>query len=273
MAKRGTSVIILLYILIFTACSTIELPQIPNFSSEEAPGIVDTQAAQTISVFETQRAPTNTPTTRPTREERTPTPTHTIIVTPTSTSTITPLPTALFTDDFSSNTGWANADQQDYSYGYAKGGYFIFVDIPKATIWSAKSIQASDIQLQTQATRLEGPDNGYYGLMCRQQRDGFNYYILVIRSDGSYGIGKVTNGALKFIQEGVDQNGIIQREPASNKITGTCIGNSLAMAVNDQPLLEVIDDEFKSGTIGIVAGLDSGSGLYVLFDFFIANEP
>jgi hypothetical protein len=259
--------------ILIAGCDSGQLPPLPLFPGEETPGLVDTRAAQTIAFDQTQRAPTSTPTIRPTRELRTPTPTYTVIVTPTNTLEPTPLPTALFSDDFSSNTGWASEDHEGYSYGLAKGGYFISVDIPKATIWSAKSIEASDISLETQATQLEGPDNAYYGVMCHRQRDGFNYYILVISSNGSYGIGKVTNGSLQFIQEGVDESGIIQRGGASNLITGDCIADKLTLSVNDQVLLEVVDDQYASGTIGLVAGLREGEGLYVLFDYFIAREP
>ena len=183
------------------------------------------------------------------------------------------MPTALFSDDFSGYTGWAVEDHGDYAYGFAQGGYFIRVEIPNATIWSAKSIDASDIRIDTQVAQLEGPDTGYFGVMCRQQQDGFNYYALVINNVGFFGIGKVVNGALQFIQTGTDQSGIINRGELSNRISSVCKGNELTLIVNDQELLTVQDDLFSGGTIGLVAGLQKGTGLYVLYSNFIANEP
>ena len=251
------------------SCDQIQLPQFPT---DEPPGLIDTQAAQTISVEQTENAPTATQTIRPTRAPRTPTITNTMVFTLTNTPEPTLLPTALFTDDFSTNTGWAVKNGEDFSYGLTNGGYFISVNIPKATIWSAKSIDAADIQLETQAARLEGPDDGYYGVMCRQQRDGFNYYILVISSGGSYAVGKVVNGTLTIIEAGNDDTGVIQRGNSSNRILGGCKKNIITLTVNGTKLLEVSDDEFTSGTVGLAAGLPHGQGLYVLFDYFIAQE-
>lgn len=253
-----------------SSCTNIQLPLMPT---DEEQGLIDTQAAQTISVVRTRNAPTATTTIRPTRVPRTSTPTSLVISTTTDTPEPTPLPTALFTDDFSTNTGWATQENDDYGFGFKQGGYYIRVGIPNATIWSAKSIDVTDIQIQTQVMRLEGPDTGYFGVMCRQQQDGFNYYILVINIDGSYGIGKVVNGTLQFIQDGVDQNGVINKGNESNQITASCVGDVLTLAVNDQELVTAQDDTFNSGTIGLVAGLKKGEELSVLFDYFIAQVP
>jgi hypothetical protein len=256
--------------LILVSCNAFQLPQ---RSTNVPQGLIETQAEQTISAEQTLRSPTATQTPRPTREPRTPTPTITAIVTSTVTLAPTPLPTALFTDDFSTNTGWAQGSFENYSFGITNGAYFIKVEIPMATIWSAKSIELADITLQTQTEFISGPDNGYFGLMCRQQKDGFNYYVLVIGPDGSYGIGKVVNGTLQFIQEGVDISGGILKGNNTNHITGKCIGKNLTLIVNDINLLEVEDDQFNSGTIGLVAGNRGGKELSVKYHYFIASEP
>ena len=102
MGKTLFTLILIAIFFIITSCDKVQLPRRPT---DEPPGLIDTQAAQTIAVDQTKNAPTATQTMRPTRVPRTPTITHTIVVTPTNTPEPTVLPTALFSDDFSTNTG------------------------------------------------------------------------------------------------------------------------------------------------------------------------
>jgi len=266
------SVFALIHMSLIFLSSSCEQIQLPGLPTREPPGLIDTQAAQTIAVEKTLNAPTPTQTTRPTRALRTPTITNTQISVPTDTPEPTILPTARYSDDFSTNTGWAVDDQDDYAYGYTSGGYFISVNIPKAPIWSIKSIEVSNAIVETQASQLEGSPDGYYGVICRMQREGFNYYVFVISSDGAYGIGKVINGALTFIDGGEDQDGIIHTGNQSNRIVGDCNESILTLSVNDTQLLQVTDDKFATGTVGLVAGLQRGTNHEVLFEYFLVKD-
>lgn len=265
----------LLFILL-TACQ-FNAPDLADFNPlnpQSTPQeLIDTQIAATYAAEQTRLAPTPTSTIRPTREIRTATPTSTVITTPTESPTPTLLPTSVIADDFSSYTGWAVTDNETYAFGFDKGGYYIFVDFPGAPVWSARSLDLANVIVETTASRLSGPDDGYFGIMCRQQIDGFNYYIFTISIDGSYGIGKVVNGTLHFIQEGMDQAGHILPADSSNLIQATCTDHLLRLKVNNQLLLEVQDEDFASGKVGLVAGNRTGKGLYVLFDNFIVQAP
>jgi hypothetical protein len=217
------------------------------------------------------------PPTRPPTATKAPSPT---LAPPTTEAppaeTATPVPEAILVDDFTSYTGWAIGENDGFAFGFADGGYFIRVDSPNVTIWSTKSQELTDASLQTIAQRKSGPANGYFGVSCRHQQDGYNYYILVIGSDGFYGIGMMYKGKLSFLQEGKDDTEIIKRDVASNLIQGNCIGQTLSLYTNGHKLLEIQDETFTSGLIGLVAGthLDMGQeSLYVLFDNFIVLQP
>jgi len=261
----------LLCFILLSGCSDQFDEIISRINPDQNQNAVSTQASEIITTGSIQPTPTSTR--RPTRTPRPPEPT----LTPSPTATMTPAPTAepyLF-DDFNALSGWASRQEVGYEFGYANGGYYIAVDTPFTPIWSTRHENVSDIILRVDIVQVIGNPNGYSGLICRQQNDGYNYYIFGINPYGNYGIGKVTNGTLTFIRQGVDDKEIIlQGNDVSNSMEAICIGNQLILNVNGQTLINVQDESFKSGYIGLVAGIqEKGKGLKVLFDNFYAALP
>lgn len=75
------------------------------------------------------------------------------------------------------------------------------VAVTYANIWSVRNTTYTDVILEVDAARSAGPEDGYYGLVCRQV-DQDNYYGLVISSNGFYGIGKMEAGTFGFLKKG-----------------------------------------------------------------------
>ncbi len=242
--------------------------------AEETVDVADiqTQAAQTVITGLTQNAPTSTrsaPTEEPPAPTSPPLPVDTI---PPPTPLPTMLPEAVLADDFKSKTGWVTQVTDTYSYGFFDGGYYITVNTTNAAIWSVRDLLMTNVRLQTSARQFAGPADGYYGVTCRH-KDGSNYYLLVIGSDGFYGIGKMVNGELEFIQEAYDQTGIIQSGETFNRITGECIADHLSLQVNNQTLLEVQDTTFDQGAVGLAAGARMTPGVQAQFANFVLINP
>lgn len=204
-----------------------------------------------------------------------PTSTATPTMTPEPTATLTPSPTPvlIFQDDFSKDRNWFLEKSKDFGFEYADGGYRVYVNLLNAPVWSVRGKDLADVRLEVDATRTGGAQNGYFGLVCRHQ-DENNYYSLVIGSDGSYGFMKMKDGEHDFVKEGKDEANVILRGEETNHLRADCIGNTLTLHVNDQKLLEVQDDDFASGDVGLLAGTRmTRGGVEVLFDNFAIYQP
>jgi hypothetical protein len=228
-------------------------------SSGDDPEVSNTPAPPTSEPSDTPE-PTSTPTSTPTE---TPTPTSTDIV------------GAIYEDDFSSETGWFTADEDNFIYEFTDGGYRMFNNVLNAGYWSVRYQTYDDIRLDVDVTRLGGPNDGYYGVVCRFGDDGEDYYALVINDTGFYGILKYENGEIDFLASGLDDREKINRGLGEkNRISGVCSGDRLTLFANDHHLAEVFDETFTTGDIGlIVFNRLSGVGIDVLFDNFAIFYP
>jgi LysM repeat protein len=210
-----------------------------------------------------------------------PTPLPTTIVFPTPVPTPTPpapdpdiIPDTgeiIFQEDFSFPGDWLTADQVNFRMEYEEGGYRILNHTAFSTVTSVRALNFADIYLETSAARVGGPQTGFYGVVCRWQ-DIQNYYAMVIGSDGFYSIARVLNGQLTHLGEGRTTNGPILLGSASNRIGGSCIGNTLSLFVNGKQLLQAQDNTFASGIVGLMVGTRTAAGTHVHFDYFILRK-
>jgi hypothetical protein len=284
--KLRDGLFMMVWIICMAAVGGCELAR-PSPPLTVEPGLVITQAAQTIIARLTieatlaTRTPTPTATATPT-STATPTATPTPTVTPTPTETPlltdTPTPTATvplsvsFRDDFSIDTGWFQINRGDYGFRLAHEGYLVFVNVLNTPIWSVRQRKFIDVSLEVDATRLSGADDNYFGLVCRQV-NGDNYYALVISPNGSYGIAKEKDSVFSFIQEGKAPSGVIKSDTEVNRIRADCMGKMLSLYANGVKLVEIEDSDFDSGWVGVIVGTRFSSGVEVLFDNFAARKP
>lgn len=178
---------------------------------------------------------------------------------------------SLFSDDFSDpTTGWySNGDPASPTY-YDNGGYRVVMTQANGAVWAMPGRLFTDIRIEVTASKQGGDDDNFFGVMCRVQgtTDSASFYVLMISSDGYFGIGKrVNGGALELVdQEKMLFSSKITRGDATNKITAICDGNRLSLYVNDELLVEVNDDDLANGQIGLMAGTFDVSGTNILFD-------
>ena len=258
-------------------------------------GLVFTAAAQTIVAEYTQSAvdspsePATSPETpvdaweatsspepiSTKTEEPTALPSPSETPTSTGTPTATDIPNTIVEDDFSNTSLWYIAKEDDYGFEYKDGGYRIYNNILNGAIWSVRYQVYQDIRIEVDAVRLDGPEDGYYGVVCRMKNDGSDYYALVIGNNGFFGILKMEEGEQEFLRTGQDSDEVINKDSdGRNRVRGTCTGNRLVLVVNERQLLEVYDDSFTNGDVGILVGNRLGGvGMDVLFDNFSLVWP
>jgi hypothetical protein len=204
----------------------------------------------------------------------TPVPTDTPLPTETPTSAASPTPTAtptpnwkiVYEDDLKSGV-WVNDKSEDFRLQYTMGGYAITNKVVNDIAYSVREESYLDMQIEVTAQRLEGPLDGYYGIICDFQ-NGTNYYILAIGVDGWYGIGLKKAGQLKFLQEGVDQTGTVRTGNSDNLLRAECAKGKLTLWANGIQLATASDRTFTSGAIGLGVGNRKVPGTVVLFQNF-----
>jgi hypothetical protein len=197
------------------------------------------------------------PTVEPTKmPESTPT------STPTEKPTPTEIPQVIFVDDFSDTSLWYSYDEDEsYGFYYSDEGYHIYNSIRWGVIWSIRERTFAHVGLEVDGTRVDGPSDSYFGVVCNFSDDGENYHTLVIGDDGFFGLGLMDDGEFEFIESGMDESGAIKLGTGeTNRIRGVCNGGHFLLYVNGELLLDSWDDTHSEGIIGLAVGHKSTGG-------------
>lgn len=186
----------------------------------------------------------------------------------------TPASAVLFKDDFSDKSGgWAEQSDAEGITDYENGGYRIKVDKPSWYFWTNPGLSFTDTSIEVDATKLGGPDDNEFGVICRYV-DAYNFYYLTISSDGYYGISKFIDDELSLIgTENLEYSDAIHQGAATNHLRADCVGSILRLYANGTLLLETQDTDLASGDIGMIAGTFDEPGTDVLFDNLVVNKP
>lgn len=178
----------------------------------------------------------------------------------------------LFFDDFSDvNSGWyTNGDPASPGL-YSSDGYRLIKEQPQGAVWALPGRIFTDVRVEVKTTKQGGEDDNWFGVMCRVQgtTQTGNFYILMISSDGYFGIGKKTGDILELIgQDKMLLHPAINKGNATNLISAICAGNRLTLYVNGEFVVETTDADYTSGQVGILAGTFEVAGTDILFDDF-----
>lgn len=180
-----------------------------------------------------------------------------------------------FQDDFSDeSSGWYTFVDGEGVTDYQDGGFRIFVGVPNTYHWTNPEENFGDVQIEVDVTKLAGPEENDFGLICRY-RDDANFYFFTISSDGYYGIAKFVDGEELLLgtdELGYDETAIRPGE-ATNHIRADCIGDTFTLYANGQQLTQVQDSDFASGDVGLIASTYEQAGTDMLFDNLVVRQP
>jgi hypothetical protein len=179
-----------------------------------------------------------------------------------------------FIDDFGQpDSGWDRREDDGSITDYEGGFYRIYIDKPSLFYWSNPNLEFTDVSLEVEASKSSGPDNNFFGLLCRYQ-DQYNFYMLAISSDGFYSIRKYQEGSFSYL--GAEQwqfSEAIHQGKTTNVIRADCIGDTLTLYTNGIKLAEASDNTFQVGDVGLTAASLEMAGTNILFDNFVAKKP
>lgn len=180
----------------------------------------------------------------------------------------------LYSDDFSrQNGGWTTTESPSGSkVAYAHQGLEFLIHDVERDYWSTRDADYGDVGVGVDASKLGGPDDNTFGVICRFQ-DEKNFYAFLISSDGYYGIVKVKNGNYALLSgKNMDYSAGIVRGSGTNRVLGVCAEDYLGLFVNGQLMTIVQDGDFARGKTGLIAGANSIPGTDILFDNLIIYQ-
>ena len=183
----------------------------------------------------------------------------------------------LFKDDFSNTEGgWDQVqDEGEAVIGYVNQAYQMKVIKANSDFWAKPEGQSfSDVRVEVKATKITGStDNNDFGVICRYKNPS-NFYYFIISSDGYYGIQKMKNGSLQWIDmDEMVPSDVINLGDAENQIRADCVGNELTLYINGQKIIKVTDSTFSEGNVGLIAGTFDEGYTEILFDDFKVLKP
>ena len=156
----------------------------------------------------------------------------------------------LLEENFSEASAWENFTADDVSLQVSDGVYRAQTG-PGGYTWGLNEMEHTDVVIEVAANKASAHENNGYGVMCRADpsNNGDGYYFLV-SGDGFYSIRK---GETDSVNPLVDwtAHSTINTGQASNTIRAVCIGDYLAIYVNDRFLAETEDSSYSSGYAGL----------------------
>lgn len=181
----------------------------------------------------------------------------------------------LFEDDFSYVlSGWSIDTDADASLDYSDGRYEISIYQDDYTAWALPGKYFTDTDIEVEATFASGGYDSVFGIICRHL-DYDNFYVMVIDSEGYYGIFKTINaGDFTLIgSEYMDYSEAIRRGEDTNRLRVVCDGDLLSLSVNGELLLEVNDTDLSGGDVGLIVATGETPNTTLYFDNFIVRQP
>jgi len=181
---------------------------------------------------------------------------------------------AIFVDDFSKNdSGWNRQSNAEAYTRYLEGEYQMWILKPNLIVWTTHDPILGDAVIQVAARTAGGPDNNFFGVICRHQDDK-NFYFFIISADSYYGVGKFRNGERTLLHNALlDRNDKIASGRVAHQIRAECVGNTLSLTVDNNRLARVNDPDFKEGRAGLIVGSYEKNFVDVRFDNLIISRP
>jgi len=180
----------------------------------------------------------------------------------------------VYHDNFSNpNSGWPTIIDEGSSIAYQFEGLRFLINNPNYDYWSAPANSYKDVRVSVVSSKLGGPDDNEYGIICRLN-DKNNYYGFLIGSDGYAGIVKVKGGDVSLLTSDEMQFfEVIRLGEARNDLEAVCTGPRLTFSINGEFVLETEDDEYPSGRAGLMISSRNFAGVDIFFDDFTVRNP
>jgi hypothetical protein len=160
-------------------------------------------------------------------------------------------------------------------YGCLDGEFRTWIDndeSPYDFIAASAGERLADVRVEVDFRSAGGPEAGAV-ILCRGSQEGGTYYLFRLGADGTAEITDFVDGEEQIARMGPLPDGALLAE--GNRLRAECLGNQLALYLNDRLVLErSIDGEaLGPGDIGLGAGGASEGMSDVYFDNLVIRVP
>ena len=175
-------------------------------------------------------------------------------------------------DDFSDpKSGWPVYNDDSGSAAYHNGEYFFTVTPLQKIVWiNGGNKDLTDSETTIDARVVKTIQNGGYGLMCRLNKNK-EFYGFEVTEDGYFSIWKRIKTSYVFLQYW--QKSDLINGDSSMKMTVSCIGDQLSLAVNGKILAQVTDSSLTTGDHGMFVETYEKGDFTVAFDNYVVQKP
>lgn len=153
-------------------------------------------------------------------------------------------------DAFESQGAWRGYDGAGVFLG-ARNGKYLIDFLGRRYVWTQQDTLLADVVLEADFQQTSPDDNNAFGLACRLDpaNTGRGYYFLI--SGDGYASIRWSNGRSLEPIVPAQPSARIKRSGARNRLRAVCIGQYLALWVNDQFLVEARDRRASNGAVGL----------------------
>ncbi len=171
----------------------------------------------------------------------------------------------LLSETFDSEESWERFSNEDSDLKVSDGVYHIEVN-DTGYIWGQNTLKTEDVIIEVETNQLSAFDNNGYGIICRAdaENNGDGYYFL-ISGDGYISIRMGLGDDVPELVEW-EENSKINKGQAINKIKAVCVGDYLALYVNDTFAAEATDSTYRSGFTALTSMAGDGGDAHITFD-------
>jgi len=172
----------------------------------------------------------------------------------------------VYSDQFDGPGNWMSYDGGDsLKMAVEDGGYKIWL-ATRQYVWAQLPYTFDDVVVEAEVRQLSDFNHNAYGIACRLDpaNSGRGYYFL-IGGDGYYSI-RWSNGRSLDEIVGAKPSGVINRGSSTNQIKAICVGDYLALWINDHFVAEARDSRASAGAVGLSAVMNyTGKTVEVTF--------
>ncbi|MCB8978848.1 MAG: hypothetical protein H6657_15635 [Ardenticatenaceae bacterium] len=171
----------------------------------------------------------------------------------------------LLTESFNETGAWETYLDDGIALQVVDGTYRVQTG-DGGYIWGLNDELHDDVVIEVTSSQLSAFEDNAYGVICRSDtsNNGDGYYFL-ISGDGYYSIAKGEGDDVNPLVDWTTSS-VINGGQDSNTIRAVCIGDYLALYVNDKFLAETQDSDYTSGYAGFVATANAGGDTDISFD-------
>ena len=193
-------------------------------------------------------------------------------------ATITPSgntdPTSgIFFDDFSDPcSGWEIAELAGSAYGYRDETFYFDLRDSDQIALSVPGLSLSDVVIDVRSEQVASAGDNSWGVICRYL-DVDNYYGFEISDDQSFIIYAFLEGEFVPLRDWSPLPSIATGDGAQNRLSASCVGDTLSLSLHGQEVASVTDRRLTSGDIGLTASTYDGSAAIVQFDDLLVETP